>query len=322
MSAVPMNSTAVSTSVAAKNSFVWLIKRELWEHRKFFVAPLIVAAIYIIALIVNLARMDNNHVSVVMNGIEIAKASDKIESQVLDAFLLMFSTVVTWPFFLVTFFVTFFYTLDALYADRRDRSFLFWKSLPVSDVETVASKLAIAAVVAPAITAVVALVTQYVCLILVSIVMLFKGHSATQLWVHLPVIKGIAVMLYSILVIGIWSLPIWAWFLMVSSWANRMPFLWSLVPVAVLAFLEYLTLDTHRVLEFLGVRFAGWYFVAADIDALAAIFKNPHPPRGFDLSDILTPGAYFSSPDLWIGLGIAAVFLATAVWMRRYRTAA
>ena len=38
--------------------------------------------------------------------------------------------------------VGFFYCIDSLYADRRDRCVLFWKSLPLSDAETVLSKFA------------------------------------------------------------------------------------------------------------------------------------------------------------------------------------
>ena len=50
------------------------------------------------------------------------------------------------------FIVGIFYCLDALHGERRDRSILFWKSLPVSDLTTVLSKVFVPLVILPVLT--------------------------------------------------------------------------------------------------------------------------------------------------------------------------
>src|SRR5206468_10746510 len=63
-----------------------------------------------------------------------------------------------------------FYCLDALYGERRDRSILFWKSLPVSDVMAVLSKLAIPIVILPLLSFAVTVATQFFMLLLSTVI--------------------------------------------------------------------------------------------------------------------------------------------------------
>src|SRR3546814_13401578 len=85
--------------------------------------------------------------------------------------------------FIVLAFVVFFYCLGALYDERKDRSVLFWKSLPVSDAQTVLSKVGSAVVVAPVLAVIASLVTMIGFMVMLSIVVLFHGGNQwTLLW--------------------------------------------------------------------------------------------------------------------------------------------
>ena len=65
---------------------------------------------------------------------------------------------------LTAFLVGVFYCLDALHGERRDRSILFWKSLPVSDLTTVLAKASVPCRVLPPRAFALALATQLMLL--------------------------------------------------------------------------------------------------------------------------------------------------------------
>src|SRR6201998_605863 len=154
-----------STHIAATRRFYWSIRRELWEHRSIYVAPLAAAAIFLFGFLVGLPH----HLHAVRTQDQAHQALD-IPYQLAAALIMG-----------TAFIVGIFYSLDALYGERRDRSILFWKSLPISDLTTVLSKFAIPLVVLPLLTFVIAVVTQFVMLLLGSAVLLVSGASAGAL---------------------------------------------------------------------------------------------------------------------------------------------
>ena len=69
------------------------------------------------------------------------------------------------------------------YDERKDRSVLFWKSLPVSDRDTVLSKAVSALVVAPTLAISVAIASMFCFLVLISIfVLVHGGNPFTLIW--------------------------------------------------------------------------------------------------------------------------------------------
>jgi ABC-2 type transport system permease protein len=208
------------------------------------------------------------------------------------------------------FIVGIFYSLDALYGERRDRSIFFWKSLPVSDLTTVLSKVTIPLIILPLLSFAIAVVTQFVMLLLSTAVLLGSGLSVGTLWTQSSFFHMSLMLLYHILTVhGLWYAPIYGWLLLVSAWAPRAPFMWAFLPPFVIWGVEKIAFNTSHFLAMLQYRLTG-----------------PEPstttaPGGtlMDMLSALTPVQFFSTPGLWVGLAVAAALLAAAVRLRRYR---
>jgi ABC-2 type transport system permease protein len=213
---------------------------------------------------------------------------------------------------LTAFFTGAFYCLDALYGERRDRSVLFWKSLPVSDLTTVLAKACIPLVVLPLITFVVILATQIVIFLLSTGFTLKNGFSAAALWVQLPLLKMWISLLWAIVASVLWYAPIYGWLLLVSSYVRRGVFLSAVLPPFAIGLVEKISFNTHYFSDMMTFRLTGWY-------TQAFVPLMPGAVSPVDPLTQLTLGRFLSRPELWIGLVITAVFLAAAVQLRRSR---
>ena len=157
-----------------------------------------------------------------------------------------------------TFIVAFFYCLDALYGERRDRSILFWKSLPVSDLTTVLSKMAIPVIVLPLLTVAVTIATHWLMLLFSSIVILASGMKLAFLWTHLPLFQMWTMLFFHLLVVhGLYYAPFYAWMLLVSGWARRAPILWALLPPLAIGFVEKIAFNTSYFGKIIESHFLG-----------------------------------------------------------------
>ena len=128
-----------------------------------------------------------------------------------------------------------FFCLDALHGERRERSILFWKSLPVSDRTTVLSKSSIPLLVLPLVTFVVVVSTQLVMLLWTSLLLISHGMSPASTWTYLPLFQQSIVLLYGLAAIALWHAPVYGWALLVSGWARRATFLWAALPLIAIA---------------------------------------------------------------------------------------
>ncbi|HZP17542.1 MAG TPA: ABC transporter permease [Terriglobales bacterium] len=277
---------------AATRPFSWSVRRELWENRSIYIAPLAVAGLALLAFLVGAfagiwekaLRLDPEHPQAPFD---------------LVAGLMMGTGII----------VTVFYCLDALHSERRDRSILFWKSLPVSDLTTVAAKASIPLVVVPLLTFAVTVAMHWIMLLLSSVVLLAGGQSVATLWTHLPVVQMWLLLLYHLLTAhALWPAPVYCWLLLVSGWARRAALVWALLPVVAIAGFEKLAFHTSHFATLVGQRFIG--------DVPAAAHTGPHMFPTNPMVHI-TPGQFLVAPGLWIGLAIAAAFLAVAVRLRR-----
>jgi ABC-2 type transport system permease protein len=259
----------------------WSVRRELWEHRSIYIAPLAAAAVSLLGFLTGLTLSP-------------AHRHESLDTPYGFAAVLIMGT---------GFIVGIFYSLDALYGERRDRSILFWKSLPVSDLTAVLSKFVIPLVILPLLSFAITVVTQFVMLLLSS--GLGVGmHGARMSFFHLSLM-----LLYHILTVhGLWYAPLYGWLLLVSAWAPRAPFIWAFLPPFVIWGVEKIAFRTSHFLGMLQYRLTG-----------------PEPSttaRSGNLMEVmsaLTPLQFFSTPGLWVGLAVAAIFLGTAVRLRRYR---
>ena len=275
----------------SSRTMLWSVRREIWENRSIFIAPLAVAAVIVFAALVATMTGTARH------GLTFDVQSGKLaQPYEVAAIALMATTLV----------VAIFYCLDALYGERRDRSVLFWKSMPVSDLTTVLSKMAIPLIVLPLVTFAITIATQLVMLLLSTAVLLVKGHSAAALWT-LPWFRMSLELLYHLFTVhSLYYAPIFGWLLLVSAWAKRLPFLWAFLPLAAIGIIERIVFNTSRFGAMLGSRVSG------------GMEANP-AKSGVTMLGGLHLGEFLSMPGLWIGLGIAAACLAAAVRLRRYR---
>jgi ABC-2 type transport system permease protein len=221
-----------------------------------------------------------------------------------------------WLLILTAFIVAAFYSLDALHGERRDRSILFWKSMPVSDLTTVLSKAAIPLVVLPIITFAIIVATQLIMVLLSTVVLMGSAAGAAALWwTRLPLFQLEVVYLYGLTVITLWYAPLYGWLLLISVWARRTTLLWAVLPLLVTGVFERLAFHTSYIGLLVKDRLIG--FAAA-----ALAFKTPEgvpvDPHFIPLAQ-LTPENFLSAPGLWVGFGVTAIFLAAAVRLRRYR---
>ena len=156
------------------------------------------------------------------------------------------------------FIVGVFYSLEALHGERRDRSILFWKSLPVSDLTTVLSKASIPLVVLPLLSFALTVATQWIMLLLSTAVLLGSGLSVAPLWTHMPLFQMWLLLLYHLLTVHVlWYAPIYGWLLLVSGWARRAAFLWAALPWLAIGVVEKIAFNTSHFCAWLGYRISG-----------------------------------------------------------------
>jgi ABC-2 type transport system permease protein len=287
---------ALPVAITASRRLYWSVRRELWENRAIYLAPLAVAALFVVGFLISAI-----HPPVQMRD---AMALDPMRHQELVEQPYTFAA-----FFLmaISFIVSIFYCLDALYGERRDRSILFWKSLPVSDLITVLAKASIPVLIVPLVTFAVALITQAIMLLLSSAVMLARGQSVASLWSHLPLLQMSLMLLFHLVAVhGIQFAPVYSWMLLVSCWARRAPLLWAVLPPLAIGVAEKVAFNTHHFASLLGYLFGGAPEITTGKMAMA-----PLTARAL--------GEFLTYPGLWIGLAISAALLAAAVRLRRYR---
>jgi len=274
----------------------WSVRRELWENRWIYVAPLAAAAVYLFGFLISLIRLP--HKMRALSTLDPAHQRAGVTMPYeFAAGLIMVTTLI----------VAVFYCLDALHGERRDRSILFWKSLPVSDTTTVLSKASIPIVVVQLVAFAVTFATQWIMLLLSSVVLLGSdsGLSVATLWTQVSLFQMSLMLLGHLLIMhGLWYAPIYAWLLLVSAWARRAAFLWAVLPWLAIFAVEKVAFNTSHFATMLGHHFAG--------GGQAVASRGMSPIIGVQLSSL-------SSPGFWIGLAFAAIFLAGAVRLRRYQ---
>jgi len=278
----------------------WSVQRELWENRSLYIAPLAVATVALFGFLISATVLPHK-----MRALPALGPAHSHEAVAMPydfaAGLLMLTQIL----------VAVFYCLDALHGERRDRSILFWKSLPVSDLTTVLSKASIPLVVLPLVVFTITVATQWIMLLLSTAVLLGRGMSAATLWTQLPFLQMSLLLLYHLFTAhALWPAPLYCWLILVSGWARRAAFLWAALPIIAIAGLEKIVFHTSHFALMVGHRFIG--------HAPAIAFT---PPDTFPTDPMthITPAKFLSSPGLWIGLVLAAIFLAAAVRLRRYQ---
>ena len=298
-----------------------LIKREIWEHRSLYIVPLV------LALVVSLTSI-TGQVAVSSFGqqvdIAILGATNLGETE-RSAAINVLMMAVSWIFVMTMGILTIFYALDALYAERKDKSILFWRSLPVTDAETILSKLVTAAIIIPAITFAVVAVTHVLVLAISSIWIGLRGASGWQLiWTAAPLFDNWAATFILMLALSLWVAPFIGWFLFVSAFTKRSPFLFAFLPLVVMPMLERILLGSTLFAETLMARVPFHVPIFADLSLGSLRVEGEEDlmqlaESGVSLLSLIDVGRFLGSLSVWLGLAVCALFCTAAIYVRRYR---
>lgn len=319
------------------NTMGWLVKREYWEHRGGFLwTPIWVSVVMIALTIVGIVTVEVFGSRAEINGgipwdriAQHLSSGDIVHAGAgLDAAFVALAAVLCVPLF----FVLFFYLLGSLYDDRRDRSVLFWKSLPISDTSTVLSKVAAAVLLAPILTFIVATLAYLVLLVLVCLWAAVHGiNPLPAIGASHPLGLFWRLML-TIPVDALWALPTVGWLMFWSAYARSKPFLWAvLVPVFALIANSWLgmigapslsrsfLLDDVLYRLLFGIVPGAW--LQGDGLRLRDHLRigSDEPGNLLSLFDPATVYGLLATPSLLIGLVVGAALIAAAIMLRRSR---
>ncbi len=287
-----------------------LIRRELWEHRSLWIAPLIVAVLMVLTVLpLHIGEID------IEGAPDFADPSNRI-----GAFTLMIWAH-TVPQYLVMTLVATFYLMDCLYTERKDRSILFWKSLPVSDATTVLSKFLVGVVVLPLGAYVLAAISGVLFQALWSIRVASRALPDIAVgWDTVAWLKVQGLMLYGVIVCILWFAPVAAALVLLSAWVRKNVFLWTTLPPVIAIIMERAAFGSHHIADLLRYRtFSGVW------DVLGI---NPTPPEEVHHGRVVSLATLFDNVemskavlniDLWLGLAVAAALLFATIRIRRYR---
>jgi ABC-2 type transport system permease protein len=295
-----------------------LLKREVWEHRSIYVTPLAIASIVTLgtlAMLMFAGGFAKELDIAIFGATNIAGDAER------KVALTGFFVGTSWVFLLAAMVLTVFYTLDSLYAERKDKSILFWRSLPITDAEAVISKLATAIVVIPLATVVAIIATHIVNLLVTSIWVSVKGGDAGHLiWGSVPLLDNWLAALIVTLASAIWMSPFVGWFLFVSAFTKRSPLLMAFMPLVVIPLLELIFLRSSVFAEAVFTR-RGMIplFKGMDMEAFfdeASLHVNEEIVSLLAHLDVVH---FLTSTSMWGGVVVCALFVTAAIYVRRYR---
>lgn len=300
------------------NALATLVRREFWEHRGLWIAPLVVAIVLVVGSV--FSGVHGGHIQI--NGQELNALAAMNDERRAEVFGLFIGGMMI-PHMIVMLVVLFFYLSDALYGERKDRSILFWKSLPVSDANTVVSKLVTALIAAPLIAFAASAVTGLLCYLIIKAKLSGSAFDGFSAWNSAMWLRMTGIILMDLFIASLWYAPLGTYVLLVSGWAKRTVILWVVLPPLVVVITERWFLSSSYFAHFLGYRIAGLF------SRMGTQFDDGAPMKGAVIHDRmahlggalekLNLSPLLMNPDLWLGLLAAAVMVLITIRLRRYR---
>jgi len=299
---------SAATRQSVLRTMIVLVRRELWEHRALWITPLIIGGLLVLTAF-----------PIHFGNVSFGAHAQEFANNRLGLF-----TLILWgqtlPQYLVMVIVLSFYLMDCLYQERKDRSILFWKSLPVSDADTVISKLLVALVVVP----LGVYLTAMVCGVLFQTIWAVRTAvgslpNIVVAWDTVAWLKVQGLMLYGLLVSMLWYAPMAAFLLLVSAWARRNVFLWASLPPVIAIIIERAAFGTRYVQHLLEYRSWSGIWNALLTEPITPESGHGRVVSLAELFDNTSMSRAFLNIDLWLGLAVAAALVFAAIRIRRYR---
>ena len=285
--------------------------REIQEHKVAFVyAPFFVSIIlcFVIASVyfggTNI-QTDQFNFSTEYYDEEIRQAMQSVSSVSRIDIVRTGLLVLGFPILLTVGFGLLAYSLSTFADERKDRSLIFWRSLPVSDLTTVLSKVLIVTLIVPLMVIPYIILLQLVAMTSASI--FFATNDIVSfgwLWGSYIITDWFRI-IFSLWAQALWSLPLFLWLMLAGTYAAR-PIAGAIVPPVILIVLEGVIFKTNLVLEFIENRIGFW----SRSDSFP---KEYQEIRVVDISDILL---LFSTQAFWIGILASVILVAGIVYVR------
>lgn len=296
-----------------------LLQRELWEHRSLYLTPVVIALLVtLMALTGQISIGEMKHVDIGIVGA--SNMPENARAAALTGIMIALASM----FVLAMFVLTVFYALDSLYAERKNRSILFWRSIPLTDFETVLSKLITAMLLIPLVTFALILLTHIVVFLVTSVWIAMRGGDAWHLiWSVAPFLDNWTAILVFLLALPLWMSPFIGWFLFVSALAKRSPLLIAFLPIALLPMFEKILFDSSVFAEAFFVRSVKMPLFAG-LDNMKLLLQESEDFAMFEdaslsLLSLMDLGGFLASPGLWLGIVVCGLFTTAAIYVRRYR---
>lgn len=307
----------------ARRPYWILAKREVWEHKALWIVPLVIACITVlISLYGGVALIVAAHsgtVTINQGGFNVSDARGGLHVAMLATAGL---------FNVVMLFMVWFYLMDSLHADRKDRSVLFWRSMPVSDTATVLSKVFTGMLTAPAFTFVLVVIAE----IIAGIIFVIAAGIAGVNLLHDAFYPGTVILTWIVLAFALiqqslWLLPYWGWFLLCSAWSKKYSLIlaWAILVPGVAMLLELIVARTHYLADGIIGHFGRGLLLFGAVESNghhigivsgAHMFGNP----GNAFVTFGSVAHMFITPEMWIGVGIGIIFTLGAIWLRHNRS--
>jgi ABC-2 type transport system permease protein len=317
------------------NRYLTLLKREYWENRGGFLwAPLVTGGLFVLLTIMGILITEAaaGRARIQIGMLRLGDALQAMDTKARLLFGLGVDSAIVQIAVLIGFvvgIVVFFYCLGALYDERRDRSILFWKSLPVSDGETVLSKVVAAGLLAPLIGFVAVVATSFMALLVLTLWLALRGTGlAGMVWTESHLFRVLLTLIATVPVGMVFALPTIGWLMLCSAWARSKPFLWAvLIPVgagimvAWFGLMQSLSLPStwfwkHVVARMLGGTFPGNWI---NLDTFRHLEHAESPEVALSLMSPITPLASLADPAPWIAAAAGAGMIYLAIRLRRRR---
>ena len=260
------------------------IKKELWEFNGMLKwVPITLAGVFIFIplLSVMLSGMNMEKLLHELGEIsqQFARLTEMQQSDRLGEVFFVSAIALFTPFIAIGFIVQVYYFVTCLFDERRDQSVMFWRSLPVSDGMTIASKLLTGAVVIPVIFfgAATLLMVLLFALAVIGCIILSVGFDIS-LWGVLgasEIFSGVGYIWLTLLPIAVWLLPLYSWLMLASVYANKAPFLWAVLPIVALLVIETIVVHYMNISQpFFGHFLVDYFSITPDHMAELAVEKE------------------------------------------------
>lgn len=298
----------------------WLmVKREVWEHRSFWIVPVVIGCLAIVGTVYGAGALfvAARHGMVNLEG-------HIFDSNHIDA-LRMFIIGSAGLFNIAMVLMVSFYLMDCLYADRKDRSILFWRSMPLSDTSAVLFKLFTAMVTAPALMLVVVVMTEIIVGVVFVTALGLMGVNLLALAFQPGVLLISWITLaFGLVVQSLWLMPFYGWFLLCSAWSKKLPLAWTvLIPLGAIA-AEGVMLHTHYLataifghIGKLFTLFMSSHYSVNGVTVGTGIDFGGKPAIHGGLMTLGSLAHVVVLPEMWIGVVVGTIFFIGAVWLRR-----